>query len=312
MNKRDKLLYYSLSTNSWKLYRTAWRSYSKVLAQLGISAQLPLRENFWSFTLLPWPTGWLFLPSKRIYRQLSTYIFSVDIHWSICFRIGYDLFYVVPADFKATQDVGRGVFLSLLDLESLSLWVVARLSIYDARLFCAVFTLAFFGLLRVSEFTCSSVSHFNPNIHLQLRDVLVDHTTGLVRVLIKVSKSDPFRQGAVIRLSRTTSFPCPFQAMVSFLELRRSRGPGPLFILSNGQFLTRQHVLVLEQVFPFVPAGHVGSHSFRIGGATRLCSLGIPEATIQILGRWSSSAFKKYLHLTDQYIASLQDRMSRR
>ena len=99
--------------------------------------------------------------------------------------------------------------------------------------------------------------------------------------------------------------------MISFLALRRPLGPGPLFILNNGQFLTREHVmLVLARAFPRTPSVLVGSHSFRIGGASRLCALGVPDATIQILGRWSSSAFKKYLRLSDQYVASLHGRMS--
>ena len=197
------------------------------------------------------------------------------------------------------------------DLISLSSWGHSNLPPYDALLLDAAFALAFFGLLRVSEFTCPSPVLFDKHCQLGLEDIHVDSLAGSLWVFIKVSKTDPFRQGVTIRIYRTGSRVCPFSAMVAFLHYRRQFGAGPLFILSNGQFLTRKHiVLVLTQVFPNVPSGSVGSHSFRIGGATRLCSLGVPEGTIQILGRWSSSAFKKYLHLTDQYVATLQGRMS--
>ena len=113
-------------------------------------------------------------------------------------------------------------------------------------------------------------------------------------------------------MSRTNVPICPFSAMAHYLSLRGHLGAGPLFVLSNGQFLTREHiVLVLARAFPRIPSVLMGSHSFRIGGASRLCALGVPDATIQILGRWSSAAFKKYLHLSDQYVGSLQVAMSR-
>ena len=150
------------------------------------------------------------------------------------------------------------------------------------------------------------------NSELAVQDVQVDYVTGLCRIHIKVSKSDPFRQGFTLRISRTNGPLCPFSSMVNYLSMRAQLGPGPLFVLTNGQFLTRDHiVLVLARAFPHIPSIFMGSHSFRIGGATRLCALGVPDATIQILGRWSSAAFKKYLHLSDQYVGSLQGAMSR-
>ena len=202
--------------------------------------------------------------------------------------------------------------ITIADLRSLSRWVRSNLPAYDALLFEAAFNMAFFGLLRVSEFTCPTIRDFQRNVHLGMGDVQVNHATEVLTVRIKVSKSDPFRQGASIRITRTLSDVCPFSAMVAYMGYRRQVGPGPLFLLSNGQALTREHiVIVLSRVFPHVPAGLMGSHSFRIGGASRLCILGVPDATIQILGRWSSSAFKKYLRLSDEYVSHLQASMSR-
>lgn len=36
-------------------------------------------------------------------------------------------------------------------------------------------------------------------------------------------------------------------------------------------------------------------HSFRIGAATSAASMGISEQNIQVMGRWRSGAFKKYI-----------------
>ena len=79
---------------------------------------------------------------------------------------------------------------------------------------------------------------------------------------------------------------------------------GPIFILSDGSFLTRAHIqTALARTFPFAVPGSMGTHSFRIGGASMLCSLGIPDATVQIMGRWSSNAFRRYMHISDQFLS---------
>ena len=37
------------------------------------------------------------------------------------------------------------------------------------------------------------------------------------------------------------------------------------------------------------------SHSFRIGAASTAARLGISDQTIQVLGRWSSQAYRSYI-----------------
>jgi hypothetical protein len=39
------------------------------------------------------------------------------------------------------------------------------------------------------------------------------------------------------------------------------------------------------------------SHSFRIGAATTAASMGFSEIQIQNMGRWNSSAFRKYIRI---------------
>ncbi|KAH8930079.1 hypothetical protein BT69DRAFT_1180113, partial [Atractiella rhizophila] len=39
----------------------------------------------------------------------------------------------------------------------------------------------------------------------------------------------------------------------------------------------------------------VAGHSLRSGGATHLAANGIPDSTIQKIGRWSSEAFQIYI-----------------
>ena len=103
---------------------------------------------------------------------------------------------------------------------------------------------------------------------------------------------------------------CPVTALREYMSIHPAR-LGPLFILSDGHFLTRLHITnILQAGFPLALPSTIASHSFRIGGATLLCSLGVPDATIQILGRWSSSAFRRYLRISDALISRIHVSMA--
>jgi len=97
--------------------------------------------------------------------------------------------------------------------------------------------LAFFGFLRVSEFSVPSGTSYNPMCHLSMKDVSVDNRTN-PRVAIKQSKTDPFRRGVHIYLGATDSTICPVRAMLAYLVLRGGQA-GPLFITKEGRGLTR-------------------------------------------------------------------------
>ena len=160
--------------------------------------------------------------------------------------------------------------------------------------------LAFFGMLRVSEFTSPSRSTFDVSTHLTFNDVHIDLSRRIAFINIKVSKTDPFRNGVVIRIGMLNHLLCPVLALCRYLSHRGSF-TGPLFVFHDGSFLTRTHICeLLKRSLPFVP--HVNSHSFRRGGATALAAAGTHSHVIQILGRWSSDAYKKYIELSDNFI----------
>ena len=98
--------------------------------------------------------------------------------------------------------------------------------------------LGFFGFLWAGEFTVNCA--FDPSIHLTVQDLQVDAEANpsSLRVRIKSSKTDPFRQGFFIYLGRGQACLCPISAILTYLH---PRGPssGPLFINIHGQPLTR-------------------------------------------------------------------------
>lgn len=61
------------------------------------------------------------------------------------------------------------------------------------------------------------------------------------------------------------------------------------------QYFTQQ--LRLALAFCNLDLQSYNTHSFRIGAATTAASLGFSELQIQSMGRWNSSAFKKYIRI---------------
>ena len=102
----------------------------------------------------------------------------------------------------------------------------------------ATFNLAFFGLLRVSEFTYSSAKTFLAACDITFIPNIATPTH--IRVHIKQSKTDPFRQGTTRVIARSHSSVCAVTALLEYLLPRNPADPEePLFMLQNKEPLTR-------------------------------------------------------------------------
>ena len=99
---------------------------------------------------------------------------------------------------------------------------------------------AYFGFLRVSEFTSSSPNHSNSFTDLLLSDIAIDNHVApqVIRITLKQSKTDQYRQGTHIYLGRTCHQVHPVKALIYYLDRRGGR-PGPLFTFPTNQLLTR-------------------------------------------------------------------------
>ena len=159
-------------------------------------------------------------------------------------------------------------------------------------------TMAFFGLLRASEYTCQFVNRYNPETDLCVSDVT--GTSVGVAVRIKASKTDIFREGVMIRIAPNATEICPISALTNYLRTRNWKS-GPLFVFQNGQFLRRADISRCLKMFSGT-SENISSHSFRIGVPTTLANLGYPRWLIQSLGRWSSDAYRTYLRVADSTI----------
>ena len=180
---------------------------------------------------------------------------------------------------------------------------------YATTMLWAACNLAFFTFLCVSEFTIPQEGLYDPSCHLSLQDIAVDSrdTPQLMQVDLKQSKTDPFRQGVTLYLGATDSTICPIKAVLSYLAIRGGHA-GPLFLSQSGKGLTR-HMFTTELDSLLAELNlnkhHYNSHSFCIGAATTAMQAKIPETHIQMLGRWRSDTYQRYIKTPPSELAKL-------
>lgn len=174
-------------------------------------------------------------------------------------------------------------------------------SSYEAKLFASAFSLAFFGLLRIGEFTAETKSA--PGTHvIGFHDILIQNNAGVEELHLKIrsSKTDQARNSTtlIVRQQANPSI-CPVRLMKMYLQVRQKLDESQLYVHFDGSLLTRyQFSSVLQKSLSFceVP-GHFKPHSFRIGGATEAKRFGVTDDIIKQWGRWNSNVYLKYIRL---------------
>ena len=172
---------------------------------------------------------------------------------------------------------------------------------------------AFFFLLRVSEFAAQDSHHMEKFI--LLRSCVTFRKDGRVcewyekpdevELYIRGSKTDQEMQGCVRSHFRSGSDLCPVEALVTWFKLTEGckvPASAPLFSVPDGKsdawtVITRNDVSELIKraaVDCGVPKALIGTHSIRISGATHLLLCGCHRSVVQIIGRWKSNCFLRY------------------
>lgn len=170
----------------------------------------------------------------------------------------------------------------------------------DSSMLWASFTLAFFGFLRSSEFTCNG--KFDIHDHLSRSDITFHPNVfrpSSFDVVIKKSKTDPFRETAKLTIAKSNSTVCAVTALQDyFLQTSTRQSSQPLFQFTDGRNLTRtsltNNLRGLLNVCG-LDSSQFASHSFRIGAATTAGAAGLPDWLIKVLGRWKSDAYQTYI-----------------
>ncbi|ROJ30515.1 hypothetical protein DPX16_2368 [Anabarilius grahami] len=152
----------------------------------------------------------------------------------------------------------------------------------------------------------------SPQLRAQILSGISFHTE-YFSIYLKHSKTDRDYNGSTINISRTNDGYCPLTAMNRLVSSRSKSNPAdPLFITEKGEamskhwFASRLRTACLHCGMD--PALYT-SHSFRIGAATTAAStVSIPM--LKAMGRWSSSAYQRYIRPTTQDVLLAQKALS--
>ena len=168
----------------------------------------------------------------------------------------------------------------------------------DPILYRAVFLLAFFGFLRVSNIAPHSVSAFSPCRHLLRKDVIFAPPGA--HVLIKWAKNmQEARKYKFVQIpSMKDHSICPVTALKNLLKDRNLAQDKPLFTTLQLQPLIdtkiRQSLTKVLTHLNIPSQGHT-FHAFRRSGAIVAFDLGVHLDQVKAHGNWNSDAILTYL-----------------
>lgn len=174
--------------------------------------------------------------------------------------------------------------------------VSVSLSPYEASLFAAAFSLAFFGAFRISELVARSKEDRTGDA-LGIMDIAGE---GALTIQLRRSKTDQARKGVEIVLSPLGDPRyCPVATVKRFLELCPA-APGYLLIHADQVPLTKfqfERVMTgcLSRAGLLMAGKRYSSHSFRIGAATSAFLAGLEPERVKKIGRWDSPCYKRYI-----------------
>jgi len=287
VNQVAKTIQSSLSDSSRVAYNRTLQNYINFLPSNLQTNPIPLN------------TGWVLLylanfqilgyASSTITTKLSylNYYHKLQGHQDITSHFLVKKYIIGLSKLSSSKDTRLPISPSALTALHMAVPRLAS-SQYYTLLYQAMFSLAFYAFLRPGEFT-SSINN------LQVHQLNVSNTSVSVRfVKFKHHTGPP----VTIVVSSQKTLPCPVASINKYLGVR-GQSPGPLFSNPNGSPITySQASKFLALVQSFTSSSSVyHPHSFRIGAATHAAQQGIPEESIKRMGRWGSSAFKKYIRI---------------
>ena len=171
---------------------------------------------------------------------------------------------------------------------------IENASLVDLRIL-SMFLLAYSGFLRSAEL-----------LNLTRTDIVF--YVSYMTVFIEKSKTDIYRDGAWLVISRLHSKLCPVECLDRYFKAADILPDSSEYIFRNlskcyngyklrdenkSMSYTRLRELFKEALSPFVPdIGRFGLHSLRSGGATAAANNGIPDRMFKRHGRWRSENAK--------------------
>ena len=190
--------------------------------------------------------------------------------------------------------------LDLCNMKHLSCW-------------CAML-LAFFGCFRLSNLVSTSKGKFDPLKNLKRDDIKFEKK--FVLVYYKWSKTNQFsNKVAWVPISSVSDSRFNLKNHFKKLfSLVKAPSHAPLFSFKKNDYHSRFSLVRLLDLCVLkagLPVSDYSWHSFRRGAAVFAFELGLADSAVQLLGDWSSSAFKNYLEFAFKRKASIAKKIAR-
>lgn len=162
---------------------------------------------------------------------------------------------------------------------------------------CAM-VLAFFGCFRLSNLVSVSKNKFDPLKHLKRDDIKFEGD--MVLIFYKWSKTNQHcDKVSWIPIKSVVDFRFNLKRHLKRLfSLVDAPKEAPLFSFAGNDYHSRYTLIRMLDKCVFNAGLSVADyswHSFRRGSAVFAFELGLADSAVQLLGDWSSAAFKHYL-----------------
>ncbi|XP_033760621.1 uncharacterized protein LOC117342549 [Pecten maximus] len=300
-NTAVKLFDAAFSSNTHVSYRTAINSYNKFHLHLtGMSSSFPA-----PVAKVVQYISWLYQNGKSA-NTIHTYLAGLASQHKMKGFEDPTQCFLIKKILKGVQNLSAGPDMRLPITPSILEQLISALqhtspNYYDRKLLQAMFTLSFFGFLRVGEITISGKDSTR-NI-IQYSNVVMDtmHNKPADMVLsLRFFKHHSSHRPVHLKIfCQNCKSICPVAAMKSYLKVRGCT-QGPLFTLDGFTPITQTYYSSkLRDAVSFIglDSSMYKPHSFRIGAASTAFQCQIPEENIRLMGRWNSDAVKRYFRI---------------
>ncbi|XP_061178924.1 uncharacterized protein LOC133187541 [Saccostrea echinata] len=302
VNSTSKLLDAAMSKNTQVSYEVALNAYHKFFrANFSTSPTFPSQLNhIMSFI------AWLY-QHKKSYNTINTYVAGISYYHKIHGLSDPTQFFVIKKLLKGAQHLSNAPDIRLPITPHILFKLVHALKHtvagkFSRRLLTAMFTLCFFAFLRVGEVTVKSLKNSSRNL-VHLKNLSFDPVRGrpksMTLTLRHFKHHDSGRPVSLQIAAQTCKNICPVKAMQKYLSVR-SKCQGPLFSFDGQKPINQAYFTnELKNALSFVglDTTKYKSHSFRIGAASYAFQCKIPEDKIRLMGRWNSSAIRRYFRI---------------
>jgi len=295
------LLAHSLAKNTWNTYDTAEKVLRIFCAEKNIPTALPLSSD----TVIHFVT-WLACDRKLSAPTVTVYLSSIrHLHTQHNLpvpNVRSDFVKALIQGKRNSELAGQSLPKRKPVTADLLLDIKKKLAAKNKplsykRMAWSACTMLFFGACRASEILVQHTAKFDSVFSFTDKKIqLQQNSSGQKKLVLeltapKESKNCPPVFIEIFQAANREI--CPVAAWEKWQQCRRT-GTGPHFREDGGKPFT---ISALNKELKEICGSESGisSHSFRIGAATAMGSLGFQDKDIQAVGRWKSQAYDRYI-----------------